>query len=66
MAKKFPKTLFVKIEKPGDDGAYFVASEGMYELCEMGDRIQIATYQLVEVTDAEVVLSTKPPRRASR
>lgn len=62
MARKFPKTLFVKID--GNAGEeYFDAHEDMYVLCEKGDKIKIATYQLVETTEAEVVLRTSKSKR---
>ena len=57
MAKKLPKTLYVKIEKDSST-SYFVADEDMYGLAEMGKKIKIGTYQLIEVTNAEVVLKT--------
>lgn len=59
MAKKLPKTLYVKLEKDSNsDTSYFVADEDMYGLAEMGERVKIGTYQLIEVTNAEVVLKT--------
>lgn len=62
MPKKLPKMLFVKIEQVGDDEPYFVAAEAMYDLAEMGEKIKIGTYKLVEVSDAEVVIKTSVPR----
>lgn len=50
--KKFPKTLFVKAEKEGDS-EYFVADVDAGSLVEMGDKIKVATYQLVEVQEAK-------------
>ena len=63
MAKAFPKKLFVKVD--GDKGEeYFVADENSYRLAEMGETIKIATYELVQVEDARVMVElTKPQRR---
>jgi hypothetical protein len=63
MAKQFPKTLFVKVEGKADE-EYFVADDNSYVLAEMGETIKIATYQLVEISDAKVLVEfTKPKRR---
>ncbi len=58
--KKLPKRLFVKIEIDGDN-SYFVADAEMYGMVEMGERVQIGTYQLVETTYAEAIVKTSPP-----
>lgn len=47
MAKKFPKTLYVKIEEDGDT-SYFVADADASPLAEQGEKIRIATYELVD------------------
>lgn len=61
MAKAFPKKLFVKVE--GEKGEeYFVADDEMYGLAEMGQEIKIATYQLVGVEIAQVLVETKKAR----
>lgn len=63
MSKQFPKTIFVKWEKPSNDEAYLAAGEKMYGMVDIGGKTVVATYQLVETTEAEMVVSTKPPRR---
>jgi hypothetical protein len=60
---KFPKTLFVKTEKDGGT-EYFVADANAAGLVEMGDKIAIATYQLLEVRAAEGVASFGNARKA--
>lgn len=64
MAKKFPKTIFVKWEEPRNDEAYMVAGEELYGMVGIGDKTVIATYQLVETTVAEMVVKTAPPKKA--
>lgn len=59
--KTLPKKLFVKIEGSGEE-AYFAANDDMYCLAEMGQKIKIGTYQLVEITTAEVVVKTSGRR----
>lgn len=51
---KFPKKLFVKVEKTSD-AEYFVADSDAYCLIEMGDKTKVAIYQLVEVQVGEAV-----------
>lgn len=58
MAKKFPKKLYVKIEVDSAKNGYFVADDAKYGLAEAGERIKIATYELVTVEQAEMVLKT--------
>ena len=58
---KLPKTIFVKHEADDDDG-YLVVSDNRYELAEMGQKISIGTYQLVETEAVEVVLKTMKRR----
>lgn len=54
MAKKFPKTLYVKLD--GDsDADWFVADEDALGLVDMNCKVKIATYQLVEISIAEGV-----------
>lgn len=61
--KNFPKTLHVKVEK--DSGTeYFVADANASTLVEMGEKIKIATYQLVETRTAEGVASLSKPVRS--
>lgn len=60
--KSLPKTLFVKIEQDGGT-TYFTADTEMYGMVEMGQKVQIGKYQLVETTDAEAVVKTSPPRK---
>jgi hypothetical protein len=54
MTKALPKTLFVKTEK--DHGTeYFVADTSAHVLVEMGQRVKIGVYQLVEINNYEGV-----------
>lgn len=62
MAKKFPKKLFVKIDTDTDT-EYFVADEGIDGMVEVGQKVQIALYQLVEVNTAEGLVKVHPPAR---
>jgi hypothetical protein len=61
MTKQLPKKLFAKIEQDGDNNSYFVADNDLYTLVEKGEKVQIGTYQLVETTYAEAVISTSKP-----
>ena len=56
MAKKnFPKMLYVKTEE--DAGTkYFVADDSMEAIAEVGEKIHVALYQLVEVSNVELVV----------
>lgn len=55
MAKKFPKTLYVKVEE--DSGtSYFVADEDASILAERSEKVTVATYQLVR-TDKIILVS---------
>lgn len=65
MTKKFPKTIFVRWEQPSRDEAYLAAGEDMYGMVEVGGKTVIATYRLVETTEAEMVVSTKPPKKSA-
>lgn len=58
MAKKFPKTIYVKIES-GDPAEYFIADEDANSLVEMGETVKIASYQLVEISEAQGVAQFK-------
>lgn len=52
--KAFPKTLYVKTE--ADSGTeYFVVDGDAYNLVEMGQKVKIAVYQLVETQIGEGV-----------
>jgi hypothetical protein len=62
----FPKTIFVKYEVPSNDDPYLVASREVYGLVDPGNKTEIATYQLVETTVAEMVVSTAKPIKAKR
>jgi hypothetical protein len=64
MTKKFPKTIYVKWEEPRNDEAYMVVGEEMYGMVEVGGKTVIGTYQLIETTEAEMVVSSKPPKKA--
>lgn len=56
--KKLPKTLYVKIEQ-SDDTPYFVADEDAYGLAEMGKKIKIGTYTLVEINEAQMLMDLR-------
>ena len=58
----FPKQIFVKIEKT-DGEEYLVADANAFGLVEMGERIKVATYQLVEVQHAEGVAKLTPGKK---
>lgn len=49
---KLPKTLYVKIESD-KDATYFVCEEDASGLVEMGQKIKIGVYELVETKNAE-------------
>jgi hypothetical protein len=63
MTKRFPKKIYVKWEDSGDE-MFLMAGEDMYGMVEVGSKTTVATYQLVETTEAEMVVSTKPPKKA--
>lgn len=54
MAKALPKTLYVKIEKESNS-EYFVADNTADVLVEMGQKIKIGKYQLVDISNYEGV-----------
>jgi hypothetical protein len=58
--QQFPNRLFVKVEHDGDE-SYFISNAKLYDLAEMGEKIKIGTYQLVETTFAETVVKTSKP-----
>jgi hypothetical protein len=64
MNKKFPKKIYVKWEEVSPREVYLAAGESMYGMVEVGGKTVIATYQLVETTEAEMVVSTKPPKKS--
>jgi hypothetical protein len=54
----------VKWEEVSPREVYLAAGESMYGMVEVGGKTVIATYQLVETTEAEMVVSTKPPKKS--
>lgn len=54
MAKKFPKTLFVRVRS--DDTEWFQADEDANSFVDMGDKIKVARYELKETFTAEGVV----------
>lgn len=50
--------------EPSNDEPYLVAGQEMYGLVDTGAKIKIGTYQLVETTEAEMVVSTSKPAKA--
>lgn len=65
MTKKLPAKIFVKWDYPSKDEAYLIADSEMYGLVDSGRRkCTIGTYQLIETTEAEMVVSTSKPIKA--
>jgi hypothetical protein len=53
---KFPKSLCVKIETDTSAGTeYFVATEDIDGMVEMGEKIPVGVYKLVEIKTVEGV-----------
>lgn len=53
---KFPKTLCVKIETDASAGNdYFVATEDIDGMVEMGEKILVGVYKLIELKTVEGV-----------
>lgn len=65
MAKKFPKTLFVKIEKDSST-EYFTADEDAACLVEMGQAIVLAKYELADTRVAKGVAEFGGARRSAK
>lgn len=62
MAKRFPKKLFVKVEESDPD--FFVADDDTVGFVEVGQKVKVAVYQLVEIGEIEgVARSTFKKRR---
>lgn len=61
MTKKLPAKIFVKWEEPSNDEPYLIAGQQMFGLVDVARKTRIGTYQLVETTDAEMVVSTSKP-----
>ena len=62
--KKLPAKIFVKWDF-GSEEAFLLADEDLYGLVDSGrKKSRIGTYQLVETTDAEMVVSTSKPVKA--
>lgn len=64
MAKKFPKKLFVKIADGGTGPDYFEADDGVAGMVEVGEKTNIAIYQLVETVTCEGMVKTSSQRRS--
>jgi len=54
---KFPKVLYVKMEKDGDI-AYPVPAENLVDIAEMGSTVQFGVYELRETAYADVEVKT--------
>jgi len=52
MTKALPKIIYVKTEKI-NDAEYLVADAEAFALVEMGQKVRIGVYQLVETQTAE-------------
>jgi hypothetical protein len=65
MTKKLPAKIFVRWEYPSNDEAYLIANDDLCGLVDSGRKKSIiGTYQLVETTEAEMVVSTSRPVKA--
>lgn len=61
---KLPKTIYVKVVKENDNTEYFVADDSVKNLVlEIGDKIKVGVYELVETLQAEGILETKELKR---
>ena len=55
MTKAFPKKLYVKID--GEKGEeFFLADSDIIGMVDVGQKVKIGVYQLVETTSAEGVV----------
>ena len=54
---RFPKKLYVKMEKYGDT-TYPVPAEHLIDVAEIGETIRIGVYELVETSYAECQVKT--------
>jgi hypothetical protein len=65
MTKKLPSKIFVKWDEPTNGEFYLLAADALYDLVDTGrKKTRIGTYQLVETTDAEMIVSTSKPVKA--
>jgi len=60
---EFPKDLFVRIERDGDD-AYFLAETTVQDCLSPIERGTIARYELVEQLDAKIIVEVTKVRAA--
>lgn len=61
--KTFPKSLYVRIEKPANDEPYPVAAANLADLgLDIGDKAKIGLYKLVGFYDAEGMIETSKLR----
>jgi hypothetical protein len=49
--KKFPQTLYVKIE-PDGTSHYFIATEDLTDLADLGEKTKVGVYELTETGEA--------------
>jgi len=67
MAKQFPKVLYVRVRDGGTGPDFLDASESRTGMVDTGEKVQIATYQLVGLEEASGVVATRklpmPKRR---
>lgn len=54
---KFPKVLYVKMEKDGDV-TYPVPGEHLIDVAELGETVRIGVYDLRETTYLELLVKT--------
>lgn len=55
---KLPATIFVKHEKDGDL-SYLVADANVTSLVEMGEKLKVGVYRLVETREITGVVSSR-------
>ena len=62
-SREFPKTLYIKVEDPGTEEAFFACNTDFEMHAEIGEEIPVAIYELKEirtlVTRGELVSKVK-------
>lgn len=65
MTKKLPAKIYVKWEHPGNDEPFLLAGQEFDGMVDVGGKTVVGTYQLVEVTTAEMVVKRATPKKQS-
>ena len=60
---KFPKTFFIKYENGGSGPDYPACYDDPMACCEMGEKITIGVYKLVETQVVEGVVDVSKKRK---